>query len=360
VRSKSVPRQRRKGILHDRRSVSPVIGTILVMAIAMMGIMAILFWGIPAINQMRAQSQFDAVMRQFDLMDIALRELLRSPGAARTIHVSANDGTVEINSNGDRWVVSYCVSQNRDLLYYGLSDEDNIFTIKNNGNETITNFNVMAQIIQTGRPTNLQVNYGSGDLAAGANRTVTLTNQPIKNIVLYVNVSGGSPQAAIGEFYLFNAGYISYSMDTDTGTYRVYEANGGTVAGYPSYNWIRNRPMIVAPRNVSGKTQLYLRIVQVSGNGSAGGSGGVTAAVLLSRIGTADETSRLADKDVYKLRVSIYGITSATWLSWLAAQNYMGSAEAGSVRYAGAHNPNGSVELALYRTTFAATITGVS
>ncbi len=209
------------------------------------------------------------------------------------------------------------------------------------------------------------VTGATSPLASGASATLSLktasgADQPIKNIVLYVNVSGGSPQATIGEFYLFDAGYISYSMDTDSGTYRIYEANGGTVAAYPSYNWIRNTPIIVPPRNVSGKTQLLLRIVQITGNGSAGGSGGLTTSVLLSRIGTADETSRLANKDVFKLRISIYGPTSATWLSWLAAQNYMDAAEAGSVRYTGAQNPNGSVELALYRTTFAAMITGVS
>ena len=354
-------RQRRSGLLRDRRSVSPVIGTILVMAIAMMGIMAILFWGMPAINQMRAQSQFDAVLRQFDLIDRGLGEL--RPGAAVTFFVSANSGSVEINSKGDRWVVSYCVKSGYDLIYSGLSDEDNSFTIKNNGTGPISNFKVSAQIIQTGRPTNLVVTGATSPLASGASATLSLktasgADQPIKNIVLYVNVSSGTTQ--IGEFYLFDAGYISYSMDTDSGTYRIYEANGGTIAAYPSYNWIRNTPIIVPPRNVSGKTQLLLRIVQITGNGSAGGSGGLTTSVLLSRIGTADETSRLANKDVYKLRISVYGPTSATWLSWLAAQNYMDAAEAGSVRYTGAQNPNGSVELALYRTTFAAMITGVS
>ncbi|MDD5502540.1 MAG: hypothetical protein PHH26_03630, partial [Candidatus Thermoplasmatota archaeon] len=231
----------------DKNAVSPVIGTILVMAIAILGIMAILFWGIPSIEQMRAQSQFDSVLMQFNDMYDTIGELIHKTGGAQPVSISASSGSIEIGSKGERWIVSYCVQSGYDMLYTGLGDQDDSFTIKNNGT-SISNLQVAAKTIQGNTYATLYVRGAgnasiSGALAGGSEKIVylkktTWASQPISGITLYFSVSDGS--TLVAEFYLFDVGYISYSMDSPSGQYKIMSSNGGTLASYPSYSWMRN------------------------------------------------------------------------------------------------------------------------
>lgn len=336
-----------RDFLADKRSVSPVVGTILVMTIAILGISAILFWGIPSINQMKAQSQFDSVLRQFDGIHSTVEKLIHTgAGAAETVTISAASGSVEINKKGDRWIVSYSIKSGYDLIYSGLEDEDNSFTIKNNGTG-INSLNVTAQIVQAGEYVNLNVNVTMTNLPGGSSADVSLDRQ-IEDVVLYVKVSNGT--TPISEFFLLDVGYISYSMDSPFGTYRIYETNGGTIVSYPYSNWIRNTPMFWI-RNMSGKQTFFLHMVQINGTESVGGTG-ASYSILLSRTGAAWETAgTLSRKDVSKIRINIYGKNADKWLNWFEKQG-LGKEES-SVMY------NIPAEIWLLRTAFSASITRV-
>jgi hypothetical protein len=338
------------------------------MAISILGIAAILFWGIPSIEQMRAQSQFDSVLMQFgDMYDI-IGDLIHKTGGAQLVSISANFGSIEIGSKGERWIVSYCVQSGYDIIYTVLGDQDDSFTIQNNGISIGNNLQVAAKTIQGNTYTALNVRTGashnetvSGPLNNGSTITVylkksTWASQPINGITLYFSISDNG--VLIGEFYLFDAGYISYSMDSPAGQFNIMSSNGGTLASYPAYSWIRNSPFI--RKNASGgeKDQLFMHMILINGSGGAGISGGYNYPILLSRTSSIIETTgQLAKKDVYKLRISVLSITGSNaqkWLDWLDARNYLANAETGSVMYTYTSSP--SVQLMLFRTAFTASI----
>jgi hypothetical protein len=338
------------------------------MAISILGIAAILFWGIPSIEQMRAQSQFDSVLMQFNDIYDKMGTLIHQTGAAEPVVISANSGSIELGSKGERWIVSYCVQSGYDITYTGLGDQDDSFTIRNNGT-SISNLQVAAKIIQGNTYTTLNVK-GAGNaslptsLASGVSMAVYLkksnwASQPISGITLYFSISSGAN--LIAEFYLFDVGYISYSMDSPAGQFNIMSSNGGTLASYPAYSWVRNSPFISNRSDASGKSQLFMHMILINGSGGAGISGGYNYPILLSRTSSIIETTgQLAKKDVYKLRISVLSITGSNaqkWLDWLDARDYLADAEAGSVIYS--QSLSQSVQLMLFRTAFTASLIGV-
>ncbi len=90
--------------LGEEHSVSPVVGTILILGITVAGIGAILVWGAPAIARIQAQSAQLAMQGEFEDLRASAQEL-SVPDHSRFPSVVLNDGTLSIEP-GSRIMVT--------------------------------------------------------------------------------------------------------------------------------------------------------------------------------------------------------------------------------------------------------------
>src|SRR5688572_4221259 len=84
--------------------VSPVVGSILILAIMIVSIGGILTWGMPAIQGLQDHAEYQSVLTQFLQLDSDVRNL-RDPLNTRVSTISVSQGTIALDA-GDRWVIS--------------------------------------------------------------------------------------------------------------------------------------------------------------------------------------------------------------------------------------------------------------
>src|SRR5579884_3487815 len=90
----------------DDRGVSPVVGMILVLAISIVGIAAILYWGLPAIDEMKANVEHRSVQGQFQDLDATLKELVAgtTEKTAKRWQPTLNRGEIAVKNNTEPWL----------------------------------------------------------------------------------------------------------------------------------------------------------------------------------------------------------------------------------------------------------------
>ena len=81
--------------------VSPVIGMILVLAISILGMAAILYWGLPAIDEMKANVEHRSVQSQFLDLDGTIKELVAgtTEKTAKRWLPTINRGEINVKNN---------------------------------------------------------------------------------------------------------------------------------------------------------------------------------------------------------------------------------------------------------------------
>src|SRR5581483_6782861 len=147
-----------RGLLGDE-GVSPVIGMILVLAISIVGIAAILYWGLPAIDEMKANVEHRSVQGQFQDLDATLKELVAgtTEKTAKRWDPTLNRGEIGVKNDTESWLFT-ADGYNEDpanpaqynWLFDGLSDGNNAFTIKNNGAGAVPGAQVYGYIVGAG------------------------------------------------------------------------------------------------------------------------------------------------------------------------------------------------------------------
>ncbi len=112
------------------KAVSPVIGTILVVAIIISSITAVMIWGIPYLERTKAEAQQRDVYHQLDLANEAIRDLISSgKGSSREIRLSMESGTISFENEQPSHVLMYATSSDYNFSVGGLDDLDNNFIL---------------------------------------------------------------------------------------------------------------------------------------------------------------------------------------------------------------------------------------
>src|SRR5438874_5489109 len=90
----------------DDRAVSPVIGMILVLGISVVGIAAIMYWGLPAIDEMKANVEYRSVQTQFTELDSTIQELVAgtTEKTAKRWDPAIQRGEFAVSNNTEGWV----------------------------------------------------------------------------------------------------------------------------------------------------------------------------------------------------------------------------------------------------------------
>lgn len=319
--------------------VSPVIGMVLILAISVLGIMAVTNWGLPAIREMQTNVQHRSVLDDFHGLDASLQKLIAGTTGQTTYkwQPAITQGSVDVDPTTNRWLVAAAVAHDLNVTYSNASDTDHRFTL--NLSRAVDNFKVRAWLWNGGAATELKVNtedtgcstYGpvTPSLAAGVvqfylhnNATSGCGKVNIDNVVLSFAVREEDANGAVKvlhQAFLADVGHVRWrSLEDRIGPRHVFHSNGAIVSG-PTDDYLVRSPLALGPprnfTNATGvaSTGIFVRFVKVNGSASFSAAGGAAEryALYLNFVGTYTLGSQenITGVDVYAwgdLREAVY------------------------------------------------------
>lgn len=330
----------RERLREPDEGVSPVVGMILVLGISVVGIAAILYWGLPAIDEMKANVEHRSVESQFQELDSAIKELVAgtTERTAKRWQPTLNRGQVLLVNETESFlyaVETYHATRDYSFTYWSLTDRDHEFTIYNSAAQAISNAVVQAYIVNsTTSGQELRVNstkYLAGTSGMGqelwpASDSVTfrlydanaqqvkITNQTIR-----FRIFDGS--AKIAEAFLIPTGRVDYQLDAGLGTKTVIENNGALMTGNGNTVAMINAPPVPPASTTSGIPRHFARAVVLNGTSSFAGDDRFDVLITLY------STSTLASYDcaktdhsdcVERVKIFAFGKYADAWYSYLS------------------------------------------
>lgn len=344
--------------------VSPVVGMILVLAISIVGIAAILYWGLPAIDEMKANVEYRSVQTQFSELDSTIRELVAgtTEKTAKRWQPAINRGSVNVMNNTEPWLfaVEFYNTSTSSILpqpftnftWTNIKDGDNTFRLYNYGRD-LPAVKVEAFIVAgTSSLTSINVSGGTvtpvgvgpfpGQQMTGANLPL-FSNNSYVDFSLYVvgtYVPGGTPgtvQKLDGQTFKFrvwtgttllaeawytNTSRIDYALHSSITDKSITSNNGAliTSSGSSAASTIVNSPPIPPISNTTGVPRFFGRVLALNGTSSFAGDNRFD--LLISLYSTATLASYDCGKSdnsdcVVSSKVYAWGSQAQPWQTYL-------------------------------------------
>lgn len=315
-------------------AVSPVVGMILVLGISVVGIAAILYWGLPAIDEMKANVEHRSVESQFQELDASVKELVAgtTEKTAKRWQPTLNRGSVVVANETEGWIYAtelYDSAVDYDFAWLDFGDGDNEFRLWNAGAADVT---VTVQAYRVNTTTSgytLSVNTidATGDMAATLipkDGSIPLYVRDgaraaeLENATVRFRVFVGADPVAVA--YYVPTGRIDYELNAGLGTKTVTENNGAVISGNGNTYSIVNSPPVPPVSESSGIPRFFGRAVVMNGTGSFAGDDRFDVLVTLY------STSTLASYDcaqddrsdcVESTKIFVYGDYQDTWYAYL-------------------------------------------
>jgi hypothetical protein len=337
--------------IDDDEGVSPVIGMILVLAISIVGIAAILYWGLPAIDSMKANVEYRSVQTQFSELDSTLRELVAgtTEKTAKRWQPALDRGSINVQNDTEPWLfatemynASSPLSSFTNFSWGNLKDGDATFTLVNHGRD-LPLVKVEAFIVTgTSSLTTLNVSLTPTPLGHTAGNQMDGTWLPLwsnntwQNFTVYV-ANSNPPQlqpldgytfkfriwtgtTLLSEAWYVNTSRIDYTLHSSMSDMYVGENNGAIVTGASGSYTIFNSPPIPPVTNTSGVPRFFGRALALQGNASFAGSNRFDLLITLYSTVTLEslDCSKNDSSDcVVSSKIYDWGAYNAPWNAYL-------------------------------------------
>lgn len=276
--------------LREDTGVSPVVGMVLVLGISIVGISAILYWGLPAIDEMKANVEHRSLQTQFQELNAAMQELIAgtTEKTAKRWQPAISRGSIAVQSGTEPWLFTvepYVAGWHNDFVWKDLSDGNNVFTIHSKNN---TNGNIKVEAYIVRGTTSLDtLNVTGGTAVAPAQMTgANLGTWNAGQQSFSVHTTGGAVQNLKGATFKFRiysgsvliseawyvaTGRVDYNLSAGLGDRGVVQNNGAVLTGDSRGVVLMQQPPIPPPTNTSGVTRVFARAVVLQGSESVGG-----------------------------------------------------------------------------------------
>lgn len=332
---------------------------IMILAISVTGIAAVIAWGLPAVDEMKASVEARAVTNQFKELEHDVKQLVSGTAdrTAKRWQPTLSRGSIDFVDHTQRWVFGYasCANGNAALCTeaieysWSLKDisdtDDHLFIIHNSGGEAV-NTDVTAVRLNNGAETVLRVSsnadcetvWAGASLADGADQTLYLCATDGHEVhfdtaldaspspdadphgaedeVIRITITDDDNDETAAEFWIFDSGEARFTLDTVGSKKNVYLSNGAVVVGNAGREVIDNTPGVPAPRNTPNGWQFFVRGSSFQGSASFGGEDRFD--VLLSLYGTSTLSEEANVGEVY---VYVGGDHKDAWESYFQSDS---------------------------------------
>lgn len=303
-------RSRVRGPGHGRDAgVSPVIGMVLILAISVLGIVAVTNWGLPAILAMQQNVEMRGVLNEFGTLDGSLQKLIAGTTGQTTSkwQPSIGKGAVDVSPTGERWLVTVDVHATTDVEWDSMSDTDNKVEVIIAATTVLDSPKLHVSRWVEGVETEIKANLDGACATAAWTPAATLgqelylvTNQTsgcsqvnLDNVVLSFSLRN-EPGAVtvLHEAHLADVGRIHWNSLAGTPQH-IYHSNGAIFSGGDNTTLVAQSALAVSPvrdfTNSAGVESkgLFARILKVNGTASFSGvEGGARTSVFLAIVCT--------------------------------------------------------------------------
>ncbi|HJM16969.1 MAG TPA: hypothetical protein QGI59_00500 [Candidatus Poseidoniia archaeon] len=291
--------QRQLSLGKSEDAVSPVIGTVLILAIMITITGTMLAWGIPQIQQSEAYAIYTSSQNNLLNFDADLDHvILQGEGASRTSTVSFSSGSFVERSNLDEIKYYYTTVSWSDPTIVGVGNGATKFAMMDSKSEvsdykiTITYPNGTEWMGTTSE----HIVSGFPELVYGVQATYTST----------VNTT------QVGGFYIYGTDSLSYMYSSVSGVFKMRMFNGGVVSKEPGGPFfVSSKPLVRSVSDSEGYDSLTFYQTDYNISSSAKS---LTAGNFI--FDARNQGGRDVSLDVYSVRVGFSGDSS------LALRNY--------------------------------------
>ncbi len=235
----------RRPLADAEEAVSPIIATVLLLAIMISITGSMLAWGIPQLQRNEADAHYVTTFNNLLNLEADLEQVVtQGEGASRVTTFSFSAGTLTYREDIETWLVVYTVPTWADLVVRGFAPGVTEFVVRDL-NETAVNLAV-----------NLSYPDGTwadravvGDRLATIPPMVTGVHGEIRTLV---------NDTVVGGFYVDGVDALSYKHASMAGVYRLRLMNGCIMAEEPGGDpWLASSPLVRSSGNLDA-LHLYL------------------------------------------------------------------------------------------------------
>lgn len=262
-----------------------MVGTVLLIAIMLITVSALMFWGVPAIQEMERESQFRAVQSAFTVLDGVVDEVLPETGSARIARLPLQGGGLSIEPSEDPYAVAWSPSGSATVTFGDLDDGDENVTFSSSVGISDC---VFTHLHENGTLDASETVAPSGSSCV-ASQNLTATHR------LRVRDSGG---AAVGVVWLFHPGRIRYTSDGAAGPFTIDYHNGAVTSDFRGGGWVYDDPLVLKLRDDG----LTVGLIDLNGTfGATGGDGTARVQVELASSQVRGDAQAVHKVDIYPL-----------------------------------------------------------
>ena len=294
-------------------AVTPVVGTLLILAITIVGMAGILAWGAPTIESIQAQNAQAAIVGEFEELRASAIEL-SIPDASRIPTVNLPKGSLGVEQGTRVMVTANHATAACDFHVTDWSDTTSptSVTVALVGCNTVGTD--LLEVLQVAG-SNTITKY-SGVAASGA-VTVAGVDFTQGNWLFRVTDNAATNPTVRAQAWLFDSDRISWELPTSSGTVAAHYDLGAVFSDDRGSVFLEKGPSL--QENEFGANVYALRVRTLTDAGGTSGISGRGAYQVF--LGLVGNHVRVDSDEVYRLRYDFQGDLAESWCGVLMLRN---------------------------------------
>ena len=305
--------QRQLSLGKSEEAVSPVIGTVLILAIMITITGTMLAWGIPSIQESEAYSIYTSSQNNLLNLDADLDHvILQGEGSSRTSTVSFSSGSFVQRSDKDQIRYYYTTVSWSDPKIVGVKNGATMFGMLDN-KEVVDDYTVTLTypmaLAELGNSTQW-TGYTSSD------HIVTGFPALVSGVQATYNSTANSTQ--IGGFFIYGVDALSYQYSSVSGIFKMRMFNGGIISKVPGGTFgFTSQPLI---RSISDSDSYDSLTFYQTNHALTSSMKNVQGGNYI--IDTRNQGGKDISLDVYSIRIGFSGDCSSYQVRQSYSQNW--------------------------------------
>ena len=305
--------QRQLSLGKSEEAVSPVIGTVLILAIMITITGTMLAWGIPSIQESEAYSIYTSSQNNLLNLDADLDHvILQGEGSSRTSTVSFSSGSFVQRSDKDQIRYYYTTVSWSDPKIVGVKNGATMFGMLDN-KEVVDDYTVTLTypmaLAELGNSTQW-TGYTSSD------HIVTGFPALVSGVQATYNSTANSTQ--IGGFFIYGVDALSYQYSSVSGMFKMRMFNGGIISKEPGGTFgFTSQPLI---RSISDSDSYDSLTFYQTNHALTSSMKNVQGGNYI--IDTRNQGGKDISLDVYSIRIGFSGDCSSYQVRQSYSQNW--------------------------------------
>ncbi len=283
--------QRQLSLSNSEDAISPIIGTVLILAIMVSITGTMLAWGIPQIQESESYAIFTSAQNNLLNFDADLDQvIIQGEGSSRSSTVSFSAGTFVLRENLDEIRYYYETTQWSSFEILGVENEAESFAIIDN-KKVIENFDII-------------ISYPNGTIWEGESSSHIVSGFPHLVYGTSATYSSTANSTVVGGFFMYGVDSLSYKYTSVSGVYKMRMFNGGIISKMPGTSdfSVSSRPII---RSITDNSSYESFVLYQTDYNMTTGSKSLTGGNYNFEV--RNQGGKDSSLEVYKLRMGFSG-----------------------------------------------------